>query len=298
MKVLVTGGTGMVGSALKFYRPEWTYLGSKDCDLRNYEKTKELFEKIKPTHVIHLAARVGGLFKNLREPVDMFQDNMNINLNDLKCSKENNVKQILSNLSTCIFPDDVNYPLTEEKLHLGPPHYSNEGYAYAKRMLECLSRYYNSNYTCVTPVNMYGPNDNYNPEDSHVIPGIIYKMSNSGDTLNLKGTGKPLRQFMFSRDFAVALIQLVAKENLPNNLIICPPSDQENSIKEIAETIKDVVGYEGEIIFENDPINDGQFRKTASSEKFFKMFPEFTFTSLRNGLELTIKDFEQNTIRR
>ena len=83
MKVLVTGGTGMVGSALKFYRPEWTYIGSKDCDLRNYEKTKELFEKIKPTHVIHLAARVGGLFKNLREPVDMFQDNMNININVL-----------------------------------------------------------------------------------------------------------------------------------------------------------------------------------------------------------------------
>ena len=297
MNVLVTGGSGMVGSAIKFYRPEWTYIGSKDCDLRNYEKTKELFEKIKPTHVIHLAARVGGLFKNLREPVDMFQDNMNININVLKCSKENNVKQVLSILSTCIFPDDIEYPLTEEKLHLGPPHYSNEGYAYAKRMLECLSRYYNSNYTCVTPVNMYGPNDNYNPEDSHVIPGIIYKMSKASDTLNLKGTGKPLRQFMFSRDFAAALIQLVAKENLPDNLIICPPPEQECSIKDISETIKLVTGYKGEIQFENDPKNDGQFRKTASSDKFKSIFPEFIFTSLKGGLEITYKDFKQYNIR-
>jgi GDP-L-fucose synthase len=297
MKVLVTGGTGMVGSAIKHFMPEWTYVGSKECDLTKYDDARALFGRVQPTHVIHLAARVGGLFKNLREPVDMFQDNMNMNINVLRCAREHEVKQVLSILSTCIFPDKVEYPITEEDLHIGPPHHSNEGYAYAKRMLECLSRYCDSNFTCVTPVNMYGPNDNYNPEDSHVIPGIIYKMKMAGDTLKLKGTGRPLRQFMFSRDFAAALIQLVAKENLPSNIIICPPSDQEHSIKEIAETIKDVVGYEGEIIFENDPANDGQFRKTASSEKFFEMFPEFTFTSIRNGLELTFKDFEQNTIR-
>ena len=102
---------------------------------------------------------------------------------------------------------------------------------------------------------------------------------------------------MFSRYFAAALIQLVAKENLPDNLIICPPPEQECSIKDISETIKLVTGYKGEIQFENDPKNDGQFRKTASSDKFKSIFPEFIFTSLKGGLEITYKDFKQYNIR-
>lgn len=293
MKVLVTGGTGMVGSAIKHFQPEWIYIGSNDCDLRNYEETKKYFHKVKPTHIIHLAARVGGLFRNLREPIDMFQDNMNININVLRCSKEVGVKKVLSVLSTCIFPDKIEYPLTENKLHMGPPHYSNEGYAYAKRMLECLSRYYNCGYTCVTPVNMYGPGDNYDPEDSHVIPGIIYKMSNVKNTLVLNGTGKPRRQFMYSRDFARALIKLMETENLPENIIVSPPPEDECSIKEIAHKIKEVVSFNGEIIFENNPNNDGQFKKTASSEKFMNMFPSFIFTPFDEGLSETYKDYKQ-----
>ena len=294
MRVLVTGGTGMVGSAIKHFKPHWKYIGSNDCDLRNYEQTKEFFKHFQPTHVIHLAARVGGLFKNLREPVEMFQDNMQININVLRCSKEVEVQKVISILSTCIFPDQIKYPLTEEKLHLGPPHYSNEGYAYAKRMLECLSRYYKSNYTCVTPVNMYGPNDNYDPQDSHVIPGIIYKMSKAKDALELKGTGIPRRQFMFSHDFARALIKLMSVENLPENLIVSPPPQTECSINEIAQTVKNVTGFKGEIIFENDSKNDGQFRKTASSEKFMALFPDFVFTDIEDGLHQTYKDYEQN----
>ena len=300
MKVLVTGGTGMVGSAIKHFRPDWIYIGTKDCDLRNYEETSKYFNDVKPTHVIHLAARVGGLFRNLREPVEMFQDNMTITINILKCSKEVGVQKVISILSTCIFPDRVEYPLTEEKLHNGPPHYSNEGYAYAKRMLECLSRYYNSNYTCVTPVNMYGPNDNYDPENSHVIPGIMYKMTKAGasaSNLELKGTGAPLRQFMYSRDFARALVELtIMRDNLPHNLIIAPPCKDECSIKEIAELIKNIMSFSGEIVFENDTKNDGQFRKTASAEKFNNLFPDFKFTDMTVALEDTYKDYKQKKI--
>jgi GDP-L-fucose synthase len=296
MKVLVTGGTGLVGSAIKHFRPDWIYIGTKECDLRNYEETSKYFSDVKPTHVIHLAARVGGLFRNLREPVEMFQDSMNMNINVLKCSKEVGVQKVISILSTCIFPDQIEYPLTEEKVHDGPPHYSSEGYAYAKRMLECLSRYYNSNYTCVTPVNIYGPNDNYNPENSHVIPGIMYKMTRAGtDNLELKGTGDPLRQFMYSRDFARVLVELtILKDNLPQNLIVAPPCEDECSIKEIAGLIKEIANFSGEVIFENDLTNDGQYRKTASAAKFNALFPEFKFTDMKVALEHTYKDYIKN----
>lgn len=149
---------------------------------RDREATLELFKKIKPTYVIHCAAIVGGLFKNMKNNLTMYQANMAINRNVLEACHEVNVTKLVSILSTCIFPDKIeSYPFDESIIHLGPPHTSNEGYAYAKRMLDVESRLYckqyNVNYVSVIPTNIYGPYDNYHLEDAHVVPALIHNTS-------------------------------------------------------------------------------------------------------------------------
>jgi GDP-L-fucose synthase len=141
MKVLITGGSGLVGYAIKNICNEYDthgyiFMSSKDCNLLNYQETFDYFNKIQPDYVIHLAAKVGGLFKNMNFKVDMFTHNITINNNVLQVCHELGVKKVVSCLSTCIFPDDTTYPIDETMLHCGAPHHSNDAYAYAKRMLE------------------------------------------------------------------------------------------------------------------------------------------------------------------
>ena len=138
MTIVVFGGTGLVGSALKKIQSNWTYLGSKDGDLRNLRKCVKLFEKYKPTKVVFLAAIVGGLYKNLDANYDMYMDNMKMQMNIIECCNQYKIKQAIFCLSTCIFPDKVQYPIKEEYLHNGEPHPSNYGYAFAKRNLDIM----------------------------------------------------------------------------------------------------------------------------------------------------------------
>jgi len=137
VQILVTGGTGLIGSAIRDLVTQhtnltvlgtWTFLSSKDADLRNFQETRQLFLKHRPTYVIHLAAKVGGLYKNLNEKISMYEDNMAINRNIVKLCDEFDVKRAVLCLSTCVFPDRTTYPIKEEYLHMGPPHSSNEGY--------------------------------------------------------------------------------------------------------------------------------------------------------------------------
>lgn len=153
--ILVTGGSGLVGKAVhhvvnndtdvRFAKSEdetWIFLNSKDGDLRNMEATKQIFQKYKPTHVLHLAAMVGGLFRNMKYKAEMYRDNVLINDNVIHCSHEAKVKKLVSCLSTCILPDKTTYPIDETMIHNGPPHESNAGYAYAKRMIDVQNQYY------------------------------------------------------------------------------------------------------------------------------------------------------------
>ncbi|KAL1449424.1 hypothetical protein WDU94_001933, partial [Cyamophila willieti] len=179
--ILVTGGTGLVGKAIENIVNEeekhdneiWIFVGSKDADLSNLESTKQLFEKHKPTHVIHLAAMVGGLFHNMAHNLDFLRVNMKINDNVLDVSYRQGVKKVVSCLSTCIFPDKTTYPIDETMVHNGAPHSSNFGYSHAKRMLDVLNHAYHQQhgvtYTSVIPCNVFGPHDNYDTKNSHVI---------------------------------------------------------------------------------------------------------------------------------
>ena len=307
--ILVTGGTGLVGSAIKRVSKNLVnkfkiiFLSSKDCNLENYDKTVELFEFFKPTYVIHLAAKVGGLYKNMNNKVEMFESNMMINMNVLKCCYKFNVKKCISCLSTCIFPDKTSYPINESMLHNGAPHNSNDAYAYAKRMIEVLSKSYNqqfnTNFSCIIPTNIYGPNDNYHLEDAHVVPALIHKAyiaKKNNESLKVRGSGSPLRQFIYSDDLAKLILWYLLELESNETLILSVGEDDEVSIGNVAS----IIAKENEIDIEFEKqYSDGQFKKTADNKKLLKLYKEstgenFKFTPINTGLKEAIRWFINN----
>jgi len=319
--ILVTGGQGLVGHAIKhildteppnsrYGRRDgetWVFASSREADLRNAEATKALFEKYKPTHVIHLAALVGGLFMNMKYKLSMLRDNININDNVLHTSHITGVSKVVSCLSTCVFPDGVEPPLREDKIHLGPPHESNFGYAHAKRLVDISNRAYKeefgSNFTAAIPTNIYGPYDNFDLEDSHVIPGLIHKCylaKKNGTPFVVAGTGKPLRQFVYSHDLAKMFIWQLREYNDVEPIIFSVGENEDVSIRYVAEQIVSAFGFEGEVKFDTSK-SDGQFRKPASNEKLLRLVretskdnEEFKFTPFEKGLKDTVDWFNAN----
>jgi len=303
MKILVTGGTGLVGYGIQKiqfdYNHEFIFLSSKDCDLESYENTNEYFEKTKPDIVIHLAACVGGLFKNMRQKVDMLEKNMSINHNVLKCSHKHNVKKVVSCLSTCIFPDKTTYPINESMLHDGPPHSSNDAYAYAKRILEIQSKayqeQYGSNFVCVIPTNVYGPNDNYNLQDAHVIPALIHKCylaKKENKPFVVLGSGKPLRQFIYSEDLAKLIMWTVEEYTEKDSIILSVGEKDETSIGDVAREIADAFEYDN-IVFDAS-FSDGQYKKTADNSKLVKLHGDYEFVKISDGIKKSVDWFVQN----
>lgn len=304
MKVLVTGGSGLVAYGLQkikeSFHHEFIFLSSKDCDLTNYDETKKLFIVHKPEYVIHLAAFVGGLFKNMNHKVDMFEKNAMINYNVLKCCHDYKVKKVISCLSTCIFPDKTTYPINETMLHNGPPHSSNDAYAFAKRMLEIHSKayqeQYNDNFICVIPTNIYGENDNYHLENAHVIPALIHKCylaKKENNEFIVCGSGKPLRQFIYAQDLAELIMWTLEEYHEKESLILSVNEKEEISIREVATLIAREFNYEQRMRFDTS-FADGQFKKTADNSKLMKYIPTFEFTSMKNGLQKSIQWFCQN----
>lgn len=302
-KILVTGGSGLVGNGIKSiaanYEYEYIFISSKDYNLLNMNETKKMFEDHKPTYVIHLAGHVGGLYKNMNYKVDMLEKNLLINFNVIKCAHDYKVKKMIACLSTCIFPDKVSYPIDESMLHEGPPHCSNDAYAYAKRMIEIHCKayrdQYNDNFICVTPTNIYGPHDNFNLEDGHVLPALIHKCylaKKQNIDFVVKGSGKPLRQFIFSRDLAKLIMMILEKSNEPN-IILSVPEEEEKSIEEIARIIARNYNYEDRICFDTT-YSDGQYKKTVSTKKLSDLIGNFTFTSLEDGIKDSINWFISN----
>ena len=305
MNILVTGGSGLVGQALQVIQmnhPQYKFhfLSSQDADLTNYQQSKEYFSKINPQMVIHLAACVGGLFKNMNYKVDMYEKNILINLNVLKICHELKVSKVVSCLSTCIFPDQTNYPINEDMLHQGPPHDSNDAYAYAKRMLEIQSKayqlQYQDNFICVIPTNIYGEHDNYSLEDGHVIPALIhrcYLAKKNKQKFIVRGTGTPLRQFIYSQDLAKLIMWSLLEYQERESIILSVSEQEEMSIGDVAKLIAQHFDYLEKMEFD-DSFSDGQYKKTADNSKLKSLYPDFKFTSMEEGLKKSVSWFVDN----
>jgi GDP-L-fucose synthase len=294
-KILITGGNGLVGSEFigdHYYKPT-----SKEYDLKKTDDVNRLMLK-RFDSVIHTAGKVGGIGGNMNHKGEFFYDNIMINTNVIESARISGVKNLVSFLSTCVFPDNIEYPLTEKKIHLGPPHFSNDAYAYSKRMVDVQIRAYREqyglNYKSVIPTNIYGPNDNYDIKNGHVVPSLIHKcfLARENKTpLTIWGSGKPLREFIFSKDVAV-LSEWVLHNYNENEPIILSTS-KEISIREVVDIIVKIMNFKGKVVFDTSK-PDGQFRKPSDNSKIKNHLPNFKFTDLFDGLKETIEFFEKN----
>ena len=287
-KILVTGGTGMVGKHLKEILPNATYIGSDYCDLTDIQHVRWLISSYEPDVVVHLAARVGGIKDNVKYPLEYFNDNVLMNTNLIKICQEYKVKRVISLLSTCIYPDVVDsYPMNEKDIFLGPPAKSNFSYAYAKRALavqiDASNAQYGTNYNYLIPCNLYREYDNYNDLDKmHFVTSLIYKIKNSqNNEIELFGDGTPLRQFMYAGDLA-EIIKLVIENNITENFNI---ATKENlTIDKMAKITLEELGLPYKINY-IEPDLKGQYRKDVASDKFNSLFPEFEFTLFKDGIK-------------
>ena len=303
MVVLVTGGSGLVGNAIRKVVEDdssFIFVSSSDADLTSWDDCLRLFQEKKPSRVIHLAARVGGLYANACNQVGFFETNLQMNLNVVRACHACQVMHAVFCLSTCVFPAEADLPLSETALHAGPPHESNEGYAQSKRMLECHVRFYrkefNYNWKCIIPTNIYGPFDNFRLEEAHVIPALIHKCWRAfkeGTHFEVRGTGNGLRQFIYADDLA-RIILTVLESDICDNLICSDDLRTETTIGDVAKMIADLFGLSDKIKFDQTQ-SDGIHKKTASNLKLRNIIgKEFVFTSIEKGIKETVSWFLEN----
>jgi GDP-L-fucose synthase len=301
-KVIVTGASGLLGSAIKRQLNNdnsHEFLSSRDCNLLNINSVRRCFEdgiENEYNTIIHCAAKVGGVKANMDNNELFFNENLEINNNLLEVAYRAKYKNFVSILSTCVFPDKIDYPLTADKIDQGPPHNSNYGYSYAKRLLGYQTKIYgkmipDSNWISIIPTNIYGPNDNFNLEDSHLVPALIrkgYEASLSGKDFEVWGDGTPLRQFIYSEDLAKVILWAI--DNWKSDMPFMAVNETEHSIKEIVDIIARRFNISEDRIKYDITKPKGQFRKPAKSD----IPKEFVFTPLEDGINKTIDWFIEN----
>jgi GDP-L-fucose synthase len=296
MNILITGGSGLLGSEINLsngLKPS-----SKELNLLDYCALKRYIQLHNVNKIIHCAAMVGGVNANYTKMFDFFDLNLQINTNILRACKEFNLNNSIFILSTCAMPWECKLPYTEESLHVGEPHFTNYGYAYTKRMLEVGSRslkqQYGINTICLIPSNLYGPNDNYNLESGHVIPSLIHKCfiaKKNNEDFVVWGTGMPMREFVYAKDFARIIETIVNKDHEYSPMIIS--SEEEYSIRDLVSSISKSLDFGGRILYDiSKP--DGIYKKTTSKKTFKKYFPDFKMTNIEDGLVETIQHFVSN----
>jgi GDP-L-fucose synthase len=286
-KILVTGGSGMVGKHLQEIIPDAIYISSNQGDLRDIKYTTWLFSCYEPDVVVHLAAKVGGIQDNIKYPADYFDDNVLINTNVLKSCHKYNTKQFIGVISTCAYPDVVpNYPMIEKDLFSGPPAKTNFSYGFAKRSLavqvEAYNKQYGTNYSYLIPSNLYSEYDNFTNElKMHFITALLHKIKNSKGTIELLGDGTPLRQFMYAGDFAGVIKEAIDKNITESFNVACP---ENYSIDKMARICLEELGLDYKIKYINPTLN-GQYRKDVSSKKMMSLLPDFEFTPFNEGIK-------------
>jgi GDP-L-fucose synthase len=292
--LLVTGGYGLVGSefsnAIKFR--------SNQFNLTDQIQTQNMFAQYRPRHVIHAAAKVGGIKANMDLPGQFYLDNILMNTHVIEQARLHGVEKMICFLSTCVFPDGLNTCLDESKIHVGPPHSSNFAYAYAKRMcdiqLQAYNQQYGTKYFSVIPTNIYGPNDNYSLEHGHVLPSLIhrcYLAKQNNTQLTVWGSGKPLREFIFSKDVADLCLKLLDSDHHTTPVILS--SMQEIAIADLVVLICDAMKFKGSIVFDGTK-PDGQYRKNSTNAKLTSIIKDYKFTPIQQGIEITVDHFLNN----
>lgn len=300
---LITGGSGLLGSAFKNIGKNALYPTRKEMDLENVDSTLIYLKNNESiSSIIHLAGRVGGVKANTQYVSDFYSDNSQINNNIISSALALNIPKLVCCLSTCIYPDQkyVTYPLTEDQLHNGPPHDSNFGYAYAKRMVDIQLRaarqQYGAQYISVIPNNMYGEHDNFDLEDGHVIPSLIRKIweakINNKPYFEVWGDGEVYREFTYAQDIAKAIIFCLEYYNSPDPINI--GCTKEYLLKDVIKIICKELEYFGEIVYDTSKPK-GQYRKPTSNAKFIELgWRDEMYTPLEVGLHNTCQWFIRN----
>ena len=302
-KIYVAGHRGLVGSAIVRNLEAKGYKNiicrtHKELDLTNQEAVRIFFEEEKPEYVFLAAAKVGGIHANNTYPADFIYDNLMIQNNVIKAAHDFKVKKLLFLGSTCIYPKMAPQPIKEEYLLTGSLEETNEAYAVAKiaglEMCKFFKRQYGDNFISCMPTNLYGPNDNFDLKNSHVLPALIRKFHeakvNNSEVVEVWGTGTPLREFLYVDDMADACVFLM--ENYDGEQHVNIGTGEEVSIRELAETVKEVVGFEGELVFNTD-MPDGTPRKLTTVDKLHGLGWKHK-VSLNEGIKLAYNWFLEN----
>ena len=302
-KIYVAGHRGLVGSAIVRNLEAKGYKNiicrtHKELDLTNQEDVRRFFEEEKPEYVFLAAAKVGGIHANNTYPADFIYDNLMIQNNVIKAAHDFKVKKLLFLGSTCIYPKMAPQPIKEEYLLTGSLEETNEAYAVAKiaglEMCKFFKRQYGDNFISCMPTNLYGPNDNFDLKNSHVLPALIRKFHeakvNNSEAVEVWGTGTPLREFLYVDDMADACVFLM--ENYDGEQHVNIGTGEEVSIRELAETVKEVVGFEGELVF-NTEMPDGTPRKLTTVDKLHGLGWKHK-VSLDKGIRLAYNWFLEN----
>ena len=305
-KIYVAGHRGLVGSAI------WKNLQAKgytnlvgrthaELDLLDGVAVRTFFDEERPEYVILAAAHVGGIMANSRYRADFIYQNLQIQQNVIGESFRHGVKKLLFLGSTCSYPRDAEQSMKEEALLTSPLEYTNEPYAIAKiaglKLCESFNLQYGTNYIAVMPTNLYGPNDNYHPEHSHVLPALIRRFHEAkvsgAKTVTCWGTGAPLREFLYVDDLADACVYLM--NHYSGNETVNLGTGKELTIKELTELVAKVVGYTGAIEWDSTK-PDGTPRKLLDVSKLEKLGWHYK-TELEDGIRLTYDDFLHSEMR-
>ncbi len=303
--VLVTGGHGFVGThVVKMLRDEGcreVHAPSRyEYDLTVEKWVQQMFASIKPDVVIHLAGKVGGIAANKAEPGTFFYDNLMMGTLVMEYAHRYDVKKVVALAAGCGYPLDLDVPYTEEDFWMGLPQRESMGYSMGKKMLIVQSWTYREQYgfdsSILLPANLYGPNDNFDLEKSHVVPALIRKFLAAKEqnlaSVEVWGTGKATREFLYVEDTARAILDVAEKFNETGPLNL--GTGVETSIRELVETIVELTGYEGEVVWNTDR-PDGQPRRFYSMDRFQKHMGYVPSTSLREGLKKTIEWYLNST---
>ncbi len=298
--ILITGASGFLGRHVAKQIPGARALSSRDLDLTDGPRVAEALADYKPTVVVHLAARVGGIVSNMTYQADFLVDNLRMDANLLSALRHHPPAHLITMLSTCMYPDRVSvdrYPMHEDLIEAGPPPPTNAAYAAAKRALwhgtQALHLQYGVPYSALVPCNLYGPGDHFGENGSHFLAAAVHKIETEGPRVAFMGTGQALRQYVYVEDVAALVALLVDRGPLNTTVNIAPK--ETFSIKALALLVAQEAENACDVVFTGEG-PDGQYRKDVSALRLARLVPKWSLlqTPLKQGLRQTIRSYREH----